>query len=111
MRYIEIELDGKVKQLRYDFNAIADMEERMGKGVGAIFNEQNVGFNTLRLFYWAGLKWKDKGITVERAGDMLQKEIENGSDIGELMEPVLKALKLSGVMGKSQDEEETEGKN
>jgi hypothetical protein len=39
-------------------------------------------------------------------GTWLQDRIENGADFAELMEPVMKALQLSGVMGKPSDSED-----
>lgn len=105
-QYIEIELAGKTRLLRFDYNAVCDIEEKYGKGIGAILNTEQVGLRVLRVFYWAALKWKDQGLTLDRVGQMLQTEIaENGSDVKTLFEPVLKALKQSKVLGEVKDEE------
>jgi hypothetical protein len=110
--YVEVELGGENKLLKFDYNAVADIEEKFGKGIVAVFKEENVGFNTVRLFYWAGLKWKDPGLTVQRVGGLLGDKLAAGGNIGELMEPIVKALKASRLLGDMErGEGEDEGKN
>lgn len=104
MNYVIVEFNGENKQLRFDFNAMAELEDHLGKGLSAIFREENIGLRTVRAFYWAGLRWKDKGLTVERVGNMLQTKINDGVSYQDLMTPVLKALQLSGFMGKEAKE-------
>jgi hypothetical protein len=102
--YVEVEFNGEVKLLRFDFNAIADIEEYFGKGIASIMDEERVGFSTVRALYWGGLKWKIKGLTIERAGAMIQSKMqEDGADFKELMQPIVKGLKASGFMGKKKD--------
>lgn len=96
--FVEVELGGKTRLLKYDFNAICEIEERTGKGVAAIFSEQNVGFNTIRLFLWAGLKWKIPGLQPQQVGEWLQKEAENGRQPMEFMQPILIALKRAKIL-------------
>jgi hypothetical protein len=105
-RYVEVELDGKMKLVKFDFNAVSEVEEYFGKGIMAIFKEDQVGFNTIRILYHFGLKWKYRNVTPQVVGTWLQDRIENGADFAELMEPVMKALQLSGVMGKPSDSED-----
>jgi hypothetical protein len=50
-RYVEVELDGKMKLVKFDFNAVSEVEEYFGKGIMAIFKEDQVGFNTIRILY------------------------------------------------------------
>lgn len=113
MRYVEVQFGDQVKQLRFDFNAIADLEEKFGKGIAAILREEQVGFRALRLFYWAGLKHKDPGLTEQRVGQMLMKKVETGETIESLFAPVMEALKASGLLRTKQTEGigEDEGKN
>lgn len=110
--YVEVEFKGKAHLLRFDFNAIADIEEYFGKGIGAIMDEERVGFSTVRALYWGGLKWKIKGLTIEKTGKMIQKKmIEDESNFKELMEPIVKGLQASGYMGKPNPEGEEEDDN
>jgi O-phosphoseryl-tRNA(Cys) synthetase len=107
--YKKVELNGKEYLLKFDYNSQCDLEEIFGKGIAAILNEEQIGFRLVRAFYWAGLKWKEKGITLDRVGNMLGKEIqENDKNIMELMEPVMDALKKSKLLGTAKDEDEEE---
>jgi hypothetical protein len=111
-RYVEVELDGKMKLVKFDFNSVSEIEEYFGKGIMAIFREEHVGFNTIRILYHFGLKWKYRNVTPQVVGNWLQERIENGADFKDLMEPVMKALQLSGVMGKpSQEDDEEENED
>jgi hypothetical protein len=108
-QYLEVELDGKPRLLRFDFNSICEIEERFGKGIARIFSEEQVGFNVIRLFYWAGLKWKDRGLTVDRVGQMLHTDVAAGRSLDELLKPIMQALKLSKVLGNTKEDEDDEG--
>ncbi|MFD0825856.1 hypothetical protein ACT8ZR_09275 [Neobacillus sp. M.A.Huq-85] len=105
--YKKVEINGKEYLLKYDFNASCDIEEVYGKGVYSVLNEEQVGFKLARTFYWAGLKWKYPGLTLQVVGNMLGKEIqENGKNIAELMTPVMDALKKSKLLGSNKTEKE-----
>lgn len=110
-RFVEIEIDGKTRLLRFDFNAVSELEERLGRGILSVLTQEQIGFNMTRTLYWTGLKWKERGLTVERTGQMLQKEIENGKSLNELMEPVVDALIKSGLLGQVNEEAEDEDPN
>lgn len=107
--YVEFEVDGEVKQMRFDLNAVADLEEYFGAGIMEIMNEKRVGFSTLRAFFWAGLKWRDRGLTIERAGKMVNSLIREGKTLPDLMKIVTEALDRSGLFKfNNVDEEEAE---
>lgn len=107
--YTEIVLD-KPRRLRYDFNAIADTEARAGMGIAEMFSERRVGFHVIRLILWGGLKWQDKGLTIERVGQMIDVYLANGGTLEGLMTPVKDAMTKSGVLQAyvSDDEDELE---
>jgi hypothetical protein len=97
--YKKVELNGEERLLKFDYNSTCDLEDIYGKGIAAILTEEQIGFKLVRAFYWAGLKWKMHGLTVEKVGQMLGKEIqENGKNVMELMEPVMDALKKSKLL-------------
>ncbi len=97
MRSVEIEIDGKIKRLRYDFNALADIEERAGVGIGSLFSPDRIGFSTIRLLIWGGLKHEDRGLTLERAGMLVKQMIDEGHDFESVAGLVNEALKFSGL--------------
>jgi hypothetical protein len=107
--YKKVELDGKELLIKFDYNAACDLEEMFGKGIAGILKEEQIGFKLVRAFYWAGLKWKNPGLTIERVGNMLGKEIqENDKNVMELMGPVMEALKKSKLLGNSKKDEFSE---
>lgn len=112
--YAEVEFGGEVKLLRFDFNAMADLEEHFDKGISAIMGEERIGFSTIRALYWAGLKWKMKGLTIAHVGDMLTDKMDD-EDISftELMDPITKAIKAAGWIKEQhqKDKKEDEVKN
>jgi hypothetical protein len=103
--YVNVTINGEEEQIRFDFNAACDLEELYGKGIAGILTEEQIGFSLVRAFYWAGLKWKKKGLTIQQVGQMLGKDIqENGKKLDELMGPVMDALKKSKLLGNTTDE-------
>lgn len=106
-RYVQVTFGDEVKLLRFNFNAVADTEEYFGRGIGYIFKEEQVGFSLCRALYWAGLKWKDPGLTIQRTGQMLQEKMEQeGIGVAELMPDILKALEYGDILGGKKQEEE-----
>jgi len=95
--YVEIVINGNVKIMKFDYNAVADLEEYYGLGIAEIVSKKRIGFSTVRALYWAGLKWKDKGITIQRAGNYINELVKEGQTFEELMEPVKEALERSGL--------------
>ena len=96
----EFEVNGKTKRLKYDFNAIADVEEKSGMGMAKLFSEDMVGFNTIRLLVWAGLRHEERGITTDRAGMIIKDMMESGYTLETIMELIMEALMKSGVIPK-----------
>ena len=107
-RYVEVELGDSVRKLRYDFNAVVDLEDYFGKGIASILSQEQVGFQALRALYWAGLKWRNGKLTLQQVGLWLQQEIESGTGLDRMFEPVVKALEVSGLLGKANSEEPRE---
>lgn len=95
---VEIEIGGKSRKLRYDFNAIADAEEKAGLGISNMFSDDRAGLNSVRLLVWAGLKWRERGLTIERTGDMLQDFVREGGSLEAIMDKVRLALERSGLL-------------
>lgn len=111
-RYIEVELAGQTRLLKFDYNAICDIEEKYGKGVAALFSESAAGLSTIRVLYWGALKWKDKGVTLERVGQMLAAELDAGRTVEDLTRDIMRCLKASRVLGSqsaAEDEAPSEG--
>ena len=92
----------KERTLRFDYNSIADIEEKTGNGIGVLLSEQRVGLHTLRLLYSGGLKHEDKDMSVVKAGKLLNDYLQSGGSWKELGDKLSQALDESGIMGNVQ---------
>jgi hypothetical protein len=90
----KIVLNGESHILKFDFNAIAELEEYYNKGVHAIVSEETIGFNTIRNIFWAGMLWKNPNLKPHHVGKMLEEDLEVNEDIefDKLVELALQAL-------------------
>ena len=106
----EFVLGNKTRRLKYDFNAIADIEEKSGQGMAKLFSVDMMGLHTIRLLVWAGLKHEDPGITIQRAGMVIRDLMDEGRDLEFIMELIVDALSKSGVFPKDTfgDDKKTE---
>ena len=105
VKYIELD---ETRELRYNYNAIADLEDKMGKGLGQILAQQNIGFSTIRALLWAGLKWNQHNLAFATVGQMLQKYLENDGSLEDVTTTILEALQDSKIIGKTEKNVETE---
>src|SRR5690606_28104103 len=53
--YVPIEIGGETYQLRYDFNALAQLDQRLGQSFFKMLSEGNIGFHVIREALVAGL--------------------------------------------------------
>ncbi len=75
---VDIEIGGRTRTLRYDMNALAELESGLGKPIGAIFAEDNVGINVLRQALYVGLRHSDRRLTPGKVGGMMDpKRLEH----------------------------------
>ncbi len=100
-----MDIGGKERRLRYTYNSICDVEERAGLGIGGLFSKERVGFNTIRLLLWGALKADDKGLTVDRTGNLLGDYLEQDGDLEVLYDELMVAFEKSGFMGKQKEGE------
>lgn len=99
-----INLNNQEMELRYDLNSICEFEDKSGKGLFAMLNENNLGFNLIRLLVWAGLRHKNKMLTVEIVGLWLNDSFKNGLAFDDVFQKVMKSLQDSGLIGKLEEE-------
>ena len=101
MYSVDLEVSGKTKRIKYDFNSIADIEEKAGAGIAKLFAEDMIGFHTIRLLLWAGLRHEDPGITVQRAGQLIKDMQEEGQSLEDIVGLMMEALTKSGIFGQA----------
>lgn len=95
-----INLNNQEMELKYDMNSICELEAKSGKGLFSMLNEDNLGFNLIRLLTWAGLRHKNRGLTLDIVGIWLGEEFKNGINFDYFFEHIMKALNESGLLGK-----------
>src|SRR3990172_6239048 len=109
---VPIEIDNKTRNLRYDMNAISDLEDRIKTSIFSLLGSERIGFGSTRQLLWAGLRHEDKGLTLEKAGDILQRYIEAGASLASVNGSIMKALEIAGVWAtgsEDETEEDSEG--
>lgn len=102
-RYVTIELD-KPRRLRFDLNALAEIEERLGVGIDKL-GDLDMKAKTARVMLWAGLIHEDQSITPEDVGGMV--DLDN---LGYVQERIAAALAAAGVPGNAEGPKAGSGK-
>lgn len=92
---IPINLDS-VRHIRLTPNALADAETAAGMGIVAMVDLNTIGFRSIRALLWAGLKWEDHSLTLEKTGDLMAGWQKEGHSFDELATILIKALDESG---------------
>lgn len=99
--YVSVELGDEVRKLKFDCNALALAEERLGQPITQILMGGNVGVRAIRECLYAGLSHEGPHVTPERVG--AQMEI---GQLGYYANCISDALKTA--LGVRDDEAETD---
>lgn len=106
MRTYTFDLDEKSYTIRFDYNAICDIEELSGIPISRLLNENSAGTFTMRYLLWGGLKWKNNGLTKAEAGRLIAKLVE-AKQYKAVMQGLAECLQYA--LKELQGDEETEG--
>lgn len=102
---MDIEMGGRRRQIKFNYNAIADLESIAGCSIDVLFSSQNFGFNFTRMLVWAGLKHAEPGLTIQRAGMLIEEAtIKEGATLSEITMKFLEALQSSRQFSSGSDE-------
>jgi len=101
MTHRTIEINNKEYKLRYDFNAVCEIEEKSGKSIMHIASTENMGVSTIRLLLWGGLKHNNEGMTVKQAGELIQEYMNADGELENLVTKITEAITESGAFGKN----------
>lgn len=93
--------------LKYDFNALCEIEDKTNMGIIELVNSPKLMYST-RVMLWGGMLHLHPSITLEEVGDMILEEIKKGKKLDEFSEIVVKSLTESGVLGNSKKDIEQE---
>jgi len=97
-----------VANLRYDINALANIERELDKPIGEVFGEiqetGDVRLDVIRVLLWAGAKRFNRRMTPDLAGRVIQEYIEDHGDLEEMGTVIMEAVKKSGLYSEDEDE-------
>jgi hypothetical protein len=95
------------RALRYDLNALADFEQEVGMGFAQLM-QMKAAFATVRAITWCGVKWQDRTLTVEKAGDLIGEYVREGGDINEILTKCIETAVNQGALGRPRTPEADE---
>lgn len=84
-----LDLD-KPRELRYGFKALRMIRQKFGDR--NLDQLQNIKMDEIPSLAWAGLKWQESGLTVERVEDLLDEAIPKTYTIMAVTTMILEAL-------------------
>ena len=102
--FVEKGIETNPRRLRFDFNALADFEQINGMGLGQLLSMKAV-FGTTRAMLWAGCKWDDPTLTLEKAGDLMGEYIRSGGGIDTVLGKCFEAAISQGAIGTTPKDE------
>lgn len=109
MNVYSFEVGEKTYQARFTIESLMKLEEWTGKGVAGIADESTFGMTTIVNLLRAGLYWKDKGITQQRAIRIYSDFSEQGGNRKELFNNLIDIYSKSINTYLPTDEEDDEG--
>jgi hypothetical protein len=71
--------NGRKRRLKFNVNALADFEQETGMGFAQLM-KQRAMFASARAMLWAGLKHEDRGLTIDRVGELLSDYLTDDSE-------------------------------
>ena len=105
--FVEKGVETNPRRLRFDFNALADFEQINGMGLGQLLSMKAV-FGTTRAMLWAGCKWDDPTLTLEKAGDLMGEYIRSGGGIDTILGKCFEAAIEQGAIGTTPKKDESD---
>lgn len=101
---------GRIRNLKYDVNALADFEQETGMGFAELLSKRAV-FAAARALIWAGLKHEDRALSIERVGELISdylrdEQVEQGTHtVDSILQVALAAAVEQGALGRQKKEE------
>jgi hypothetical protein len=102
--------NGRVRNLKFDVNALADFEQEMGMGFATLMKQRAV-FGCARAMLWAGLKHEDRGLQINDVGELLSdylrdEDVPKGDhSIDSILMVAMAAAIEQGALGRYDTEE------
>jgi len=92
----KVVIAGEPKLLRFDMNAVTYLEGELGKTLGQFLGDLSsgvdLGIRGARAMLYAGLRWQERTMSPDKAGDLIEKHLSQGGDLGEVLSVCGQAL-------------------
>jgi hypothetical protein len=99
-KLIGLKLD-RDRYLRYDINALANLEEATGMTIEQAMDEKKIqSLRVVRALVWAGLLHEDPKLKIETAGDLLEDFFESGGELTTIFQKITDAVLACGLFKK-----------
>lgn len=93
----KITLCGKEYSLRFTVNALCCLEEKMGCGLEKILQSPLTG---MRGLLWCGMMEDEPRMTLEEAGELMERHLLSGGSMDSLSQTLANGLKDAGFFPK-----------
>jgi hypothetical protein len=91
MRTFTFSVKDKTYTLRYNFNAIVDIEDTLKKPITQLVQGDQFGLKEIRAIIWGGLKHENNGLTLQQTGFLIDDYTQEQS-LSELIENAVKLI-------------------
>ncbi|MDD6882697.1 MAG: hypothetical protein PUD50_03220 [Eubacteriales bacterium] len=88
-----IELGGQEISLRYTVNAMCAVEDRAGGALERLTDRQ---FTATRLLLWGGMLSERPDTTLQEAGEIISRHMEQGGSLDEIVDVCAMAMRDAG---------------
>ena len=88
-----IELGGQEISLRYTVNAMCAVEDRAGGALERLTDRQ---FTATRLLLWGGMFSERPDTTLQEAGEIISRHMEQGGSLDEIVDVCAMAMRDAG---------------
>lgn len=92
------ELERKIYHVEFEFNAVCDLEEQAGLGLGEMLAARKMSHQGIRALIFYGLKDRYRGTTIKLAGQIMNAWVKSGKKLDELSDVLLLALEDAGII-------------
>lgn len=100
MKTIDFDLFGPGQYLYFDIGRLIQVENLTKKGAGEILKNQDLNLGTMTVLFSVGLR--HHGVKPPQwYAEKMQTLLDEGHEMSEFMEPLVKALAGSGILGKA----------
>lgn len=112
-RYIKVDLGDRVGEKSYrvefDFNAVSDLEDAAGCGLGELLANRKMNFQGTRLLIFFGCRAHDRSMNIRKAGNIMKAWVDAGGTFEDLNDILLLGLEDAGIISISQAAADDDG--